>query len=105
MRRYKNESDIPDLILIDGGKGQLNAVKDLFPNAEFAALAKREETIFSKRIPNGKKLDIQNFGGMIPDASVPDASVPPAAGQFLIELRDYAHHFAINYHRKLDRII
>lgn len=49
--------DLPDLILIDGGKGQLNAVQDLFPQAEFASLAKREETVFSKRLPEGKVLD------------------------------------------------
>lgn len=83
-RRYKDGIDIPDLILIDGGKGQLHAVEDLFPRAEFASLAKREETIFSKRLPEGKKLDLQSF-----------------TGQMLVALRDYTHHFAISYHRLL----
>lgn len=83
-RRYSGGIDIPDLILIDGGKGQLHAVDDLFPGAEFAALAKREETVFSARIPDGKILDKQSF-----------------AGQVLIALRDYTHHFAISYHRML----
>lgn len=83
-RRYSDGGDIPDLILIDGGKGQLHAVQDLLPGAEFAALAKREETVFSARIPEGKILDKQSF-----------------AGQVLIALRDYTHHFAISYHRKL----
>lgn len=83
-RRYSSGEDIPDLILIDGGKGQLHAVDDLFPGVEFAALAKREETVFSGRIPDGKVLDKQTF-----------------AGQVLIALRDYTHHFAISYHRML----
>lgn len=83
-RRYRDGLDIPDLILIDGGKGQLHAVDDLFPGAEFAALAKREETVFAKRIPEGKKLDLQTF-----------------SGQVLVALRDYTHHFAITYHRLL----
>ena len=83
-RRYSSGEDIPDLILIDGGKGQLHAVDDLLPGAEFAALAKREETVFSGRIPGGKILDQQTF-----------------AGQVLIALRDYTHHFAISYHRLL----
>lgn len=77
----------PNLILIDGGKGQLNAVKDLFPEIEFASLAKRNETIFSDKLSNGKKLNLKTF-----------------VGQTLIALRDYTHHFAISYHKKLERI-
>ena len=80
-RRYAKNRDLPDLILIDGGKGQLNAVQDLFDDVEWASLAKREETIFSKRLPEGKKLDIKTF-----------------SGQMLIALRDYTHHFAISFH-------
>jgi len=84
-RRYHNTKDLPDLILIDGGKGHLNVVKNLFPQAEFASLAKKKETVFSPRIPGGKKLDIKTH-----------------VGQILIALRDYTHHFAISYHKKLD---
>jgi excinuclease ABC subunit C len=82
-RRYKNKKDLPDLILIDGGKGQLNAINNLF-NVEYASLAKKEETIFSKRLPEGKKLNIETF-----------------SGQLLVALRDYTHHFAISFHRKV----
>jgi excinuclease ABC subunit C len=82
QRRYRDIKDLPDLILIDGGKGQLNAVNNIFPKTEFASLAKREETIYSKRILNGKKLNLKNF-----------------SGQSIISLRDYAHHFAISYHK------
>ena len=86
-RRYKSKADLPDLVLIDGGKGQLNAVSDLFPHLEFASLAKREERLFSKRFMRGKLLDIHN-----------------PVGKLLIEMRDYAHHFAITFHRKLSTI-
>jgi excinuclease ABC subunit C len=81
-RRYKDPANIPDLIVIDGGKGQLSAVQTVLPNALCISLAKREETIFSKLFPDGKRLDI-----------VTDV------GRLLIALRDYTHHFAINYHR------
>jgi excinuclease ABC subunit C len=81
-RRYKDTQDLPDLILIDGGKGQLNAVQDLFPQAHFASLAKREERLYSNNNPDGLLLDIKTD-----------------AGKLLIALRDYAHHFAISYHR------
>lgn len=85
-RRYDAQHDFPDLILIDGGKGQLNAVQDLWPSVDFISLAKREETVFSKRFMQGKVLNIKTR---------------PA--QVLIALRDYAHYFAISYHRKLAR--
>ncbi len=81
-RRYKDPNELPDLILIDGGKGQLNAVKSLFPQTPFASLAKREERLFSAHHPEGIKLDLQT-----------------STGRQLIALRDYTHHFAISYHR------
>jgi excinuclease ABC subunit C len=81
-RRYKDIKDIPDLIVIDGGKGQLNAVKQIVPHALCISLAKREETIFAPAFPEGQKI-----------------SLSTDVGRLLIALRDYAHHFAINYHR------
>lgn len=81
-RRYRDRASLPDLILIDGGKGQLNAVLPLVPNTPCISLAKREERIFSKQTLEGIPLDIQTN-----------------VGQLLIALRDYAHHFAISYHR------
>ncbi len=81
-RRYKNREDLPDIILIDGGKGQLNAVQKLELKTTCISLAKKEETLFCAQFPNGIKLDIKTD-----------------IGQLLIALRDYAHHFAISYHR------
>ncbi|MBD3272967.1 excinuclease ABC subunit C, partial [Candidatus Dependentiae bacterium] len=86
-RRYKNPEYLPDLILIDGGKGQLNSIKKIIHNTQIASLAKKEETVFCSKIPFGKKLNIQNY-----------------AAQTLIALRDYTHHFAISYHRKISKI-
>ena len=84
-RRYRNIEEMPDLILIDGGKGQLSAVASLFPEhaGKIVSLAKREEQLFSKDFPDGILLDMQT-----------------EVGRLLIALRDYAHHFAINYHRQ-----
>ncbi|HEX2978562.1 MAG TPA: GIY-YIG nuclease family protein [Candidatus Babeliales bacterium] len=84
-RRYRNPEEMPDLILIDGGKGQLSAVASLFPEhaAKIVSLAKREERLFSKEFSDGILLDKQT-----------------EVGRLLIALRDYAHHFAITYHRQ-----
>lgn len=81
-RRYRNLADLPDIIVIDGGKGQLNAVKDLFPNTQFISIAKREETLFSSNLSEGFKL-------------YPQTSL----GCLIIAIRDYAHHFASSYHK------
>lgn len=81
-RRYKNPDDLPDLVLIDGGKGQLSAVNNLFPQTPFVSLAKREETLFTPLHPDGIVLDVKT-----------------PMGKTLIALRDYAHHFAVSYHK------
>jgi excinuclease ABC subunit C len=81
-RRYRDKNDLPDLVFIDGGKGQLNAVQAVLPEALCASIAKREETLFSSTLPDGMRLHL-------------DSDI----GKTLISLRDYAHHFAITYHR------
>lgn len=81
-RRYKNADNLPDLILIDGGKGQRNAIKKILPQAMIISLAKREERLFTDNHPEGILLDAHD-----------------PVGKLLIGLRDYAHHFAITYHR------
>ena len=79
---------MPDLILIDGGKGQLNAalaaLKGLGLKQDIAALAKEFEHIF---LP-GREAPV-----ILPKDS-------PAL-LLLRRIRDEAHRFALEYHRKL----
>jgi excinuclease ABC subunit C len=92
-RRYENvleedDGPLPDLVLIDGGKGQLSAVvaalDDLgLENQAVAAIAKMEETLFLK----GRETPI----------SLPRES--PVL-HFIQTMRDEAHRFAVGYHRK-----
>ena len=80
--------EVPDLVLIDGGKGQLSSAVQVFldlgiRDIPLASLAKREEELF---IP-------QN----------PDPILLPrnSKGLFLVQrIRDEAHRFAITFHRK-----
>jgi excinuclease ABC subunit C len=83
-RRYKQPDSFPDIILIDGGKGQLSSVQAVLPTALCISLAKREERLFTPYHPEGIKLDLQSD-----------------LGRFLIRARDYAHHAAITYHQVL----
>lgn len=81
--------DKPDLIIIDGGKGQLSSVmkvvKDMgVTGIDFVSLAKRQEEVF---LPNKSK------SILLPRES---------SALFLIQrIRDEAHRFAITFHRKL----
>ena len=80
---------LPDLILIDGGKGQLNVATDALKElgleyVPVAAVAKREERIFTRN----------NLDGVILDDD--------SDGLRLIQyIRDEAHRFAQKYHHKL----
>ncbi len=94
-RRFKHVENTtdrwphPDLVLIDGGRGQLNAALSALREAgagdiSVASLAKENEEIF---IPGSPKPIV------LPRTS-------PAL-QLLQRLRDEAHRFAIGYHRRL----
>lgn len=83
-------SAVPDLLLIDGGKGQLAYAMDALrkkerTDIEILSLAKREEEVFL---------------GSQPKASVL-LSKDSVALQLLQRVRDEAHRFAITYHRAL----
>jgi len=83
----KKEKKLPDLLLIDGGRGQLNAALDVIKKIDIdipvLALAKRSDELY---YPDGKVI------------SMPSLS----RGIVLIKrLRDEAHRFAIGYHRTI----
>ena len=79
----------PDLIVIDGGKGQLSSVKEVFDEMnvqgiDLISLAEREEEIFTLYSTTSIKLDKGD-----------------QALKMLMRLRDEAHRFAITFNRDL----
>ncbi|MGB7416498.1 MAG: excinuclease ABC subunit UvrC [Thermosynechococcaceae cyanobacterium] len=82
-------ADWPDLIMIDGGKGQLSAVMavlaemELTESLQVVSLAKQREEIF---LPGAKQ-------PLETDADQPGV-------QLLRRLRDEAHRFAVSFHRQ-----
>lgn len=79
---------MPDLIIIDGGKGQLSSVMEIFESkgleVDVVSLAKRLEEVFK------------------PHKSEPVIfPINSPALYFFQRIRDEAHRFAITYHRKL----
>ena len=88
-RRLKNEGKMfPDLIVIDGGKGQLSAAHQelikLGVQIPLVSLAKREEEVFLPNKRNPVKLSLDSLGLKL-----------------LQRTRDEAHRFAVKYHRHL----
>ena len=87
---YNAWSLLPDLVLVDGGKGQLHAALVVLDEFELrdavaiAALAKREEDLF------------------VPGRLEPVILPRNSQGLFLVQrIRDEAHRFAVEYHRRL----
>jgi excinuclease ABC subunit C len=80
---------MPDLVIIDGGKGQVAAAKEVLDelglhDLPLAGLAKEREELF------------------LPDRSDPIVLPPTSSALYLVQrLRDEAHRFAITYHRDL----
>ena len=94
-RRFKRMSDdggvFPDILLIDGGKGQLSAALDAFEAIGVTpptviSLAKQQEEIFVPGLAESIKLGKN-----------------AAALRLLMYVRDEAHRFAQNYHHTLRR--
>ena len=94
LKRLKDDQSseiwkqVPDLILIDGGKGHLAAVLQVFLEGGFydqislASIAKKKEEIFIPQNPESIQL-IDNSQGLY----------------LMQRIRDEAHRFAVTYHR------
>ena len=80
---------VPDLVLIDGGKGHLSAALEVFLElgidfVPLAAIAKENEWLF------------------VPHTPEPIALAANSQALYLVQrIRDEAHRFAVTYHRKL----
>jgi excinuclease ABC subunit C len=93
-RHYENvleqdDGNLPDLVLIDGGRGQLSAAVSALDelgleNQRVASIAKREEIVYVK-------------GGADEGIALPRES--PVL-HLIQKMRDEAHRFAVTYHRK-----
>lgn len=88
QRRLKHDEwQLPDLIIVDGGKGQVSVAKEVLEtlsvNIPLIGLAKREETIVTA--------DLKEIS-LLKDSE---------ALHLIMRIRDEAHRFAITYHRNL----
>ena len=87
IKRFKDSDSLPNLMLIDGGKGQLSVTHEVlissgYKEIEIASIAKQKEEIFMPNIFESVVLENGSYG------------------KHLIQrVRDEAHRFAVTYHR------
>jgi excinuclease ABC subunit C len=101
LRRYKKaveEAELPDMVLLDGGRGQLNVAQEVFKElnvkeVDLISLAK------ARAVEGPLKMDEKIFH--------PQYKEPLTLGRqsplllLLDRIRDEAHRFAITYHKKV----
>ena len=96
LERSKEQDALPDLILVDGGRGQLNVVLEVFKRLKIAcvdliALAK-------ERGRHDKGLNVEKV--FIPHREKPVQISPRSPVLFMLQkIRDEAHRVAIAFHR------
>jgi len=91
LRRYQKvheEEKLPDLVVVDGGRGQLNVALNVFDSLDIKTsvigLAKEFEQVF------------------LPQVSIPLILPPNSSSLHLLQrVRDEAHRFAVNYHKNI----
>lgn len=106
LRRIKNTEDLPNMLLIDGGKGQLNIIKKiLLESKEYGEIIKKMDIISlgkGKARKRSNKQDVQEIvyyfdaKWLIKGVSL----VYDQSDRILTKLRDQAHKFANRYRKE-----
>jgi excinuclease ABC subunit C len=99
LKRAQEEESLPDLVIVDGGKGQLNLALsvlkelNLDPIVDLISLAKEEGR-------HDKGLSLEQI--FIPEVKDPILLKHSSPVLFLLQrIRDEAHRFALSYHKKV----
>jgi excinuclease ABC subunit C len=102
-RRALEEHDLPDLLMVDGGKGQLGIAVEVFrelniTEVDLIGLAKMR----TERDPFAEEVAHSAERVFLPGRMNPIVLRPNSTVLFLLQrIRDEAHRFAITYHRQL----
>jgi excinuclease ABC subunit C len=106
LRRYQKvveENDLPDLVLLDGGRGQLNVAQEVFKElkikeVDLISLAK-ERAVEGSRLSRLRKTEEKVFHPQYKEPFILGKHSPLL--HLLDRIRDEAHRFAITYHKKV----
>jgi excinuclease ABC subunit C len=106
LRRYQKaneKNDLPDMVLLDGGRGQLNVAQEVFKElrieeVDLISLAK-ERVVEGSRLSRLRKTEEKVFHPQYKEPFILGRHSP--ALHLLDRIRDEAHRFAISYHKKV----
>ncbi|NWF91681.1 MAG: excinuclease ABC subunit UvrC [Syntrophaceae bacterium] len=106
LRRYQRaveEEDLPDLVILDGGRGHLNVAQQVFQELgikeiDLISLAK-ERTVRGSGPSGGQRMEEKVFHPQFKEPFPLGRDSPLL--HLLDRIRDEAHRFAITYHKKL----
>ena len=104
ITRGLRDDDMPDLLVVDGGRGQLNAAlsaRDQFPSCNLTIVGLAKSRLENDSTYRDSKLSYSEERLFLPNTEQP---IPLPIGspvfRLLTALRDEAHRFAITFHRK-----
>lgn len=92
FRAKKNKSILPDVIIVDGGKSQINAAKEIFESLEISSIC------LLGLLKNEKH---QTSSLMNDKFQIYDIDKETELFYFLTNMQDEVHRFAISYHKRL----
>jgi excinuclease ABC subunit C len=106
LRRYQKaieEDDLPDMVLLDGGRGQLNVAQEVFKElkikeVDLISLAK-ERIVEESHLSRLRKTEEKVFHPQYKEPFILGKHSPLL--HLLDRIRDEAHRFAITYHKKV----
>ncbi len=97
LTRARQEDDLPDLIIVDGGKGQLNIALEVFQELDIASV----DVIALAKEGGRHDKGMTQERVFLPDNHDPIHLNPRSSLLFLLQkVRDEAHRKAIGFHRK-----
>jgi len=108
LERARRDGDTPDLLVIDGGRGQLQAALDsakLFPDVALTIVSLAKSRVEKKKAI-GRVFDSsapqRSFERVFMDPESDPVPLAPGSPEYrlMTRLRDEAHRFAITHHRK-----
>ena len=106
LRRYQKaveKDDLPDLVLLDGGRGQLNVAQEVFKELKIKEVdlisLSKEKVAEGSRVSRVRKTEEKVFHPRYKEPFILGGRSPIL--HLLDRIRDEAHRFAITYHKKV----
>ncbi|HJL42739.1 MAG TPA: excinuclease ABC subunit UvrC [Myxococcales bacterium LLY-WYZ-16_1] len=105
LRRGLQDGDLPDLILIDGGKGQLHAARSAFDELEVRGIDLASLAKSRVRGLNEEDATLRSPERVFRPGRSEPVVLDPSSPELLLlaQIRDEAHRFAITFHKELRR--